>query len=298
MMMISVLELALTVSPAVMPTETTVPLMGLVRLASVATAGPRSARPVPCRWRPGPTRSAGGCRVDAEAPVPTRCRVAAAAGAAAGARCRCCRCAVTGRRRLGGGARPSARCRECRSPCRCQSPCRCPPMPTPCRSTTRLSACASAVSSLDTVALVLRHLLLVGRDRLRGRPRTWPGRSVVLVLALVQSLLRLGQVRRLLLLVGRQCRLVLGQGVLVLGDVHSCPAEVPCRRAASSWWSWSSVRTSCVLPVDEVAAAWRADWLASSSTSFASSALTRRLRRGDRLAQRRRVQRAQRLARR
>ena len=36
MVMISVLELALTVSPALMPTETTVPLMGLVSVASVS----------------------------------------------------------------------------------------------------------------------------------------------------------------------------------------------------------------------------------------------------------------------
>ena len=36
MVMISVVELALTVSPSLMPTETTVPLMGLASVASVS----------------------------------------------------------------------------------------------------------------------------------------------------------------------------------------------------------------------------------------------------------------------
>ena len=61
MTMTSVLESALTVSPVVMPTETTVPLIGLDKVASFRDCCARSASLRPCRCWPGRWRSARDC---------------------------------------------------------------------------------------------------------------------------------------------------------------------------------------------------------------------------------------------
>ena len=261
MVMISVLESALTVSPTLMATETTVPLIGLVSVASVS---------------------------DCSALVRSACAVSMAAWSDA----ICSGVSVLAAGRPGAAARRSRRADPSRS-CRRRWPCSRRDRPGWAEEPELPVEVDSRPDGLGRQRLRQR-LLVLGHGRSgpsrpaarRRRPSAsaasqvaWP--VVVLVLALVQSSLGLRQVSRLLVAGRRrQGRLVLGQGVLVLGDrgalaaARAPRAGVPdprCRRPVRGRRR-GRARGPWTCPDDE--SDDPLDWFSSSSASLASSALS------------------------
>ena len=205
MVMMSVLESALTVSPTAMPTETTVPVIGLVRVASLSDC-----------W--------------------ALVRSASAVSMAAWSEAICSGVSVSAPDDARAGRRPCRR-RRCRStpvPVAGGPPCRWSPVPVlPCRrcrawlpwvgagarwwsrssanvppEDSASSAWASAVSSFDTVVWSFDTCCSSVETVWSAASHVaWP--VVVLVLALVQSLWAWARSAASLLLVGGQRRLVL-----------------------------------------------------------------------------------------
>ena len=275
-----------------MPTETTVPLIGLVRVASFSdcSALVRSASAVsmsawsdgdllgrvgvgsgPTRCRPSRCPDAGAALPVVPEPLPVApcsaspqpCRLVAADGVAA---------------RVAAGAGAAAGR----------------------RSSERAAARGLGAEGLAERRLVLRHgrlvlgdLLLVRRDRLEGGlARGLAGRWCS-VLALVQSLWAWARSAASLLLVGRQRRLVLGQrasGPAV--TVAFWPPVAPAW-ASSWWWSSSCVEVGVLDGVDDAEDDARLALLVLDQLGLVGGqgGLGRR----DGLAQRGRVERAQRL---